>query len=158
MLLWFAHPRLPRSERKLIRWRGPDRPDNDPSPVIIPCLCFRSSQTPTEHMRILLEALNDQCPAVSQRVFKKVKTIHARWVQTVAYPDQWNSIALFLYLFNHLRPGDAPKEWDTLDLRQLDIAELSPITFAALDGCFNDEPDDDFGHDEDGGLLQWLFS
>ncbi|XP_055354746.1 uncharacterized protein LOC129600292 [Paramacrobiotus metropolitanus] len=142
LLGWGGHPFLPLSESKLLRRHDPDI---DPSPVIIPCLRFHSVETATQHadIRIVLAALNVHCPAVSQRVFEKVTNIQARWVRTVAYPDQWNSIGIFLYLFNHLRPGDAPKEWDTMDLRQLDIAALSPITFAALDACYKDNDDND---------------
>ncbi|XP_055354743.1 uncharacterized protein LOC129600289 [Paramacrobiotus metropolitanus] len=146
LLEYGGDPPLPDSERKLLRWY--DR-DIDPCPITIPYLGFSSVLTASDHIRIVIAALNDQCPAVSQRVIEKVKAIHARWVRTLAYPDQWNSIAVFLYFFNHLRPGDAPKEWDTMDLRQLDIAAQSPITFAALDGCFDDDDDDKDDDDDD---------
>ncbi|XP_055354747.1 uncharacterized protein LOC129600293 [Paramacrobiotus metropolitanus] len=134
-----AIPRLPDSEVELMRW---NEPDIDPNPITVPCLRFLSVETATQYadIRIILAAINDHCPVVSQRVFEKVKAIYARWVETVPYEnDRWDSIDIFLYLFNYLRPGDAPKDWDTMDLRQLDVATWTPITFAALDECYKDQ-------------------
>ncbi|XP_055354762.1 uncharacterized protein LOC129600301 [Paramacrobiotus metropolitanus] len=111
---------------------------NRPFQVTIPRLRFRYGEAAAEGVRILLAAANDQCPAVSQRVLDKVTAMHARWVLTLAYPDQWTEIRTFLQMFSSLRPDDAPQRWTTMDLRHLDIAALSRVTFAALDGCFED--------------------
>ncbi|XP_055348762.1 uncharacterized protein LOC129595706 [Paramacrobiotus metropolitanus] len=128
---------LPDQERALMRKYG-SVDDNIRYPVTIPRLHFRSEDTSAERIRILLAAANDQFPAVSQRVYDKVSALHGRWVRTLAYPDQWNGIRVFLQLFNSLRPDDTPQRWDTMDLRQVDVAALTPVTFAALNGLYRD--------------------
>ncbi|XP_055348761.1 uncharacterized protein LOC129595705 [Paramacrobiotus metropolitanus] len=124
-------------EKALMRQYG-SLSNNALCPVTIPRLRFRSVDTSAEQIRILLAAANDQCPAVSQRVYDKVAAVHARWVRSLAYPGQWNGIRVFLQLFNSLRPDDTPQRWDTMDLRLLDVAALTPITFAALNGLYRD--------------------
>ncbi|XP_055345089.1 uncharacterized protein LOC129592955 [Paramacrobiotus metropolitanus] len=57
--------------------------------VFIPLLRFRCPETTAEQRRIFLATANNNCPPVSLRVLEKAKAIHARWVRTLAYPDQW---------------------------------------------------------------------
>ncbi|XP_055354758.1 uncharacterized protein LOC129600298 isoform X2 [Paramacrobiotus metropolitanus] len=135
MLDWDAASVLPQSEKALMRGNYSSGTE---CPVTIPCLRFRPVETPTEQARSLLVAANDHCPAVSQRVFEKVTTIYARWVNTLAYPEDWSCIRVFLQLFNTFSPGDLPQRWDSVDLRKLELADLTHVTFAALDGCFQD--------------------
>ncbi|XP_055348971.1 uncharacterized protein LOC129595866 [Paramacrobiotus metropolitanus] len=99
---------------------------------------FRSVDAPAEQTRILLAAANDHCPVVSPSVHEKVTAMHARWVRTLNYPEQWTGIRVFLQLFNSFHLDDTSQRWNQMDLRKLDIAVLTRITFAALDGCFED--------------------
>ncbi|XP_055348713.1 uncharacterized protein LOC129595661 isoform X2 [Paramacrobiotus metropolitanus] len=126
---------LPVSERALMRseYSGVLR-----CPVIIPCVRFRSVESADEQARNLLATVNAHWPAVSQRVYKKVTAMHARWVRTLDYPDQWTGIRIFLQMFNPHCPDTTSQRWDSMDLRQLDIAGLNNITFAALDGLFRE--------------------
>ncbi|XP_055353427.1 uncharacterized protein LOC129599262 [Paramacrobiotus metropolitanus] len=117
-------------ERDLIRLRDYVRPD-----VIIPFLRFRSTETAAEQCRRFLAAANDNCPPITQHVREKVTAIHARWLRTFKYPEEWSRIPIFLEIFNSFGPDENRVRWDTMDLRQLDISALSRVTFAALDGC-----------------------
>ncbi|XP_055345022.1 uncharacterized protein LOC129592901 isoform X2 [Paramacrobiotus metropolitanus] len=95
--------------------------------VFIPLLRFRSTETTVEQRRGFLAAANAHCPPVSTRVLAKVTAMHARWVQTLAYPDQWIRIRTFLRLFNEFSSNGHPQRWDAMDIRQLpiDIASLT---------------------------------
>ncbi|XP_055344502.1 uncharacterized protein LOC129592480 [Paramacrobiotus metropolitanus] len=106
--------------------------------VIVPSVRFRSSDSPLDRWRCLLTAANATCTHVSQRIKDKVTSMHSRWVQMLAYPDEWTSIRILLRLFETFRPTDNPKRWDTMDLRQLDICACSQVTLKALDGCYKD--------------------
>ncbi|XP_055329817.1 uncharacterized protein LOC129582332 [Paramacrobiotus metropolitanus] len=130
----YAPSQLPDSEIPFFRLN----PASDCCEVSIPILRFNCTDTAECQRRALLAAANAQCPPVSQRVLEKVKAIHARWVRTFGYPDEWAGIRNFLQVFNNLSPEDNPQRWDSMDLRQLDIASLSNATFAALNGFYKD--------------------
>ncbi|XP_055343493.1 uncharacterized protein LOC129591738 [Paramacrobiotus metropolitanus] len=132
-ILW-ADDGVPQPDVELDHIRdSPDRLE-----IIIPMVRFHSTQTAAEQARILLATADAHCPAASQRVLQKVTAIHARWMLTLVYPEQWSVIRDFLKLFNCLGPDDDPQRWDTMDLRQLDIPSLTNVTFVALDACFKD--------------------
>ncbi|XP_055342614.1 uncharacterized protein LOC129591108 [Paramacrobiotus metropolitanus] len=112
-----------------------------PTAVVVPFMRFRSTETAAEQCRRFLSTANDNCPAITHRVFQKVSAIYARWVRMLSYPEQWTRVHIFLKMFNSLNLTDNPQRWDSVDPRQLDISALSKMTFEALDGCFEDEED-----------------
>ncbi|XP_055353412.1 uncharacterized protein LOC129599251 isoform X2 [Paramacrobiotus metropolitanus] len=124
---------LPLSEMVFTRCEYDGRCD-----IIIPLLRFRAAQTAVEQSRLFLAAANQHCMPASQRVLGKVTAIHGRWVQTLAYPEEWISIRIFLKLFNSFHRNYHPQHWNTMDLRLLDVTTLTNVTFAVLDAFFED--------------------
>ncbi|XP_055339196.1 uncharacterized protein LOC129588828 [Paramacrobiotus metropolitanus] len=104
------------------------------SPVVIPRLQFRHTETSADQLRGFLAAVDEQCPAVSREVRKKITAVYARWMKD--YPGQWGGMRMFLQLFNCLRADDIPQRWQGMDLRQLQAASLTKVTFAALNACY----------------------
>ncbi|XP_055343092.1 uncharacterized protein LOC129591458 [Paramacrobiotus metropolitanus] len=104
--------------------------------IIIPLLRIPSTDTAAEQRQRFLSVLNDNCPAVTPRVRKKVKAVHARWVRKWTYPDRWTAIRVFLNLFSGFRSDDSPRSWDAVDLRKIDISMLSKLALTILDGYY----------------------
>ncbi|XP_055350223.1 uncharacterized protein LOC129596863 [Paramacrobiotus metropolitanus] len=104
--------------------------------AVLPCLRIRSTDTAAEQGRCYLAAVNDQCPAVSLRVREKIAAVLARWVRTLAYPDDWADIRVFLNVFSSFYPDDSPQRWD-VDLRELDVTMLSNLAAHLLDSHYN---------------------
>ncbi|XP_055349267.1 uncharacterized protein LOC129596110 [Paramacrobiotus metropolitanus] len=123
----------PENENAFMRADGEERLD-----VCIPLVRFRSTETAAVQRRRFLVAANDSCPGVTQQVREKVTLVYARWVCTLAYPEQWAGIRHFFQLFNGVHPDGSPKCWDHIDLRQLDLSCLNKLTLAALNVYYND--------------------
>ncbi|XP_055343629.1 uncharacterized protein LOC129591827 [Paramacrobiotus metropolitanus] len=106
--------------------------------VTIPLIRFHCDEAATEQRRRFLAAANDNCPAVRQHVREKIAGLFARWADTV--PDDGRAgMRKFLQLFNSLGAGDDGRQWETLDMRRLDVGLLNNLTFAALNGCYLDD-------------------
>ncbi|XP_055354658.1 uncharacterized protein LOC129600227 [Paramacrobiotus metropolitanus] len=106
--------------------------------VVIPFLRFRCTETPGEHCRRFMSAVNDHCPEVNQGVYKKVTGVHVRWVRTLAYPEQWTGIRQFLQVFSGCSADGTAQRWDDADLRKINVAVLSRLALHMLDGYFAD--------------------
>ncbi|XP_055353579.1 uncharacterized protein LOC129599380 [Paramacrobiotus metropolitanus] len=103
--------------------------------VVIPVLRFRSTEAAAERRQRFLATVNKHCPVVSQQVYEKVAAAHARWVETLVYPDEWSDIRRFLQLFSD--PPEA-QQWEEVDLKELDVATLSRLALHLLDGYYKD--------------------
>ncbi|XP_055331724.1 uncharacterized protein LOC129583783 [Paramacrobiotus metropolitanus] len=110
--------------------------------VCIPHLHFRSTDNPNELSRRFLTAVNDHCPEVAQHVYAKVTALHARWKETLAYPDEWVAFRSFLKIFSSFNPHHTSTWWEEADLRELDVFVLSRFALHFLDGCHTDEAND----------------
>ncbi|XP_055336894.1 uncharacterized protein LOC129587268 isoform X2 [Paramacrobiotus metropolitanus] len=75
-----------------------------------------------EVMSRLMCAIDAQFPrsAVSADVYAKVQTVHARWVENLSYPDQWQRIRQLLNVFSGFQSDGTLLHWDALDLRKLE--------------------------------------
>ncbi|XP_055346292.1 uncharacterized protein LOC129593841 [Paramacrobiotus metropolitanus] len=100
--------------------------------VLIPFLRFSCTETPAEQCRRFIAAVNDNCPAVGCDVYARVKRMHWRWVQTL-YPDEWTGIREFLTLFSSVRFDGQPQCWNGVDLKEMDVSLLSPLSLHMLD-------------------------
>ncbi|XP_055355894.1 uncharacterized protein LOC129601179 [Paramacrobiotus metropolitanus] len=107
-------------------------------PISIPFLRFHCTENAAEQCRRFIASVNDHCPAVRQQMIEKVTGVLARWVQTLAYPNQWTGIRMFLNLFSSIGPDGSPQSWDNADLRQLNVAMLSRLAMHILDEYFKD--------------------
>ncbi|XP_055354662.1 uncharacterized protein LOC129600232 [Paramacrobiotus metropolitanus] len=103
--------------------------------IVIPFVRFYCTESVVEQCRRLIAALNNHCPTVTRRMTEKVTSMHGQWVRTLAYPDQWTGIRIFLNLASSIG-GQQP--WDGVDLRQMDVAVLSRLAMHILDEYFQD--------------------
>ncbi|XP_055354642.1 uncharacterized protein LOC129600217 isoform X2 [Paramacrobiotus metropolitanus] len=106
--------------------------------IRIPFLRFHCTETAAEQSQRFITAVNDNCPPVSQTMTEKVTGMLLRWVRSLAYPDQWTGIRIFLNLFSSVGPDGLPQPWDGADLRQLNAAVLSRLAMHILDEFFPD--------------------
>ncbi|XP_055350280.1 uncharacterized protein LOC129596903 [Paramacrobiotus metropolitanus] len=106
--------------------------------IVIPFVRFRGTETAAEHCRRFIAAVSSSCPAVTEEIKEKITAVHARWLQTLAYPEQWAGIRGFFQMYNGFRHDGSRQRWDQVDLRQLDMSLLNHLTFAALDFYYKD--------------------
>ncbi|XP_055348471.1 uncharacterized protein LOC129595474 [Paramacrobiotus metropolitanus] len=66
--------------------------------IRIPRLFLKCSDGKMHMASRFMLACNDNFPPVTEEMLRKVTTVHARWVHTLAYPDDWQPIRNFLQL------------------------------------------------------------
>ncbi|XP_055357440.1 uncharacterized protein LOC129602448 isoform X2 [Paramacrobiotus metropolitanus] len=73
--------------------------------ITIPKLLLPCSESKMHMTSRLMCALNDNFPPVTEEMLAKVVAVRARWLRTLSYPDDWQSIRNYL-LFQFFRPSD----------------------------------------------------
>ncbi|XP_055331585.1 uncharacterized protein LOC129583688 [Paramacrobiotus metropolitanus] len=106
--------------------------------VAIPFLRCSSTETAVERRRRFLAVVNDNCVAVNEEDYAKVTALHAGWLQTLAYPEEWTGIRMFLQLFCPFSTTDSAVCWDAVDLRELDVSSLNRLAIHILVACCED--------------------
>ncbi|XP_055336936.1 uncharacterized protein LOC129587290 isoform X2 [Paramacrobiotus metropolitanus] len=90
-----------------------------------------------EHaMSRFMYVINAHFPAVGADVYRKVQAIHARWVATLSYPDEWLRIRHLLSIFSGFQADGTPLAWGEVDLRELAVGQLSTMALLALSEAF----------------------
>ncbi|XP_055336897.1 uncharacterized protein LOC129587269 isoform X2 [Paramacrobiotus metropolitanus] len=87
-------------------------------------------------MSHFMRAIDAAFPAAGADVYKKVQAIHARWLDTLSYPDEWQRIRHLLSVFSGFQSDGTPLHWDNVDLRQLEIGQLSTMALLAISEAF----------------------
>ncbi|XP_055336976.1 uncharacterized protein LOC129587314 [Paramacrobiotus metropolitanus] len=87
-------------------------------------------------MSRFMRAIDAAFPAAGADVYRKVRAIHARWLEKLSYPDEWQRIRQMLSVFSGFQSDGTPLHWDTVDLRQLDIGQLSTMALLAVSEAF----------------------
>ncbi|XP_055332881.1 uncharacterized protein LOC129584650 isoform X2 [Paramacrobiotus metropolitanus] len=86
---------IPETDRPFVR---PYCHDRGSRVVKIDRLLLRSTETIEQHVRLLLLAANNSYPLVNKFIYDKMTCIHKRWLQTLAYPEEWVAVRNFLNL------------------------------------------------------------
>ncbi|XP_055353462.1 uncharacterized protein LOC129599277 isoform X2 [Paramacrobiotus metropolitanus] len=110
--------------------------DIDKLQISIPRLLMRCSEGRTRMAARFMHALNENFPPVTGEMLAKVTAVHARWVRTLDYPEQWESIRNYICLFSGFHPDGALQMWDNVDLRLLDVSELSKLAIYGINELF----------------------
>ncbi|XP_055341995.1 uncharacterized protein LOC129590675 [Paramacrobiotus metropolitanus] len=81
-------------------------------------------------------ALDSNFAPVADEVYVKVKNVHARWVRTLAFPQEWDTIRVYLSVFSGFHADGTPKFWNEIDLRLVDVYKLSRMAVLGLAELF----------------------
>ncbi|XP_055337015.1 uncharacterized protein LOC129587338 [Paramacrobiotus metropolitanus] len=85
----------------------------------------------------LMWAVNEHCPPVVEAVYVKVQTVYARWVLTLVYPEQWDTIRSYLQVFHGFHTDGTPRLWTTVDLRTVNVRRLSKLAVLGISEMFS---------------------
>ncbi|XP_055355390.1 uncharacterized protein LOC129600812 isoform X2 [Paramacrobiotus metropolitanus] len=130
--------RLPRRERKFMRkitdpW-GALAIDKLQS--TIPRLFLMCSDGELHMTSRFMHAVNNNFPPVTAEMLAKVTSVHARWVRTLTYPDEWHSMRNYCFLFSGFDANGMPQTWDKADLRLVDVQTLSRMAIHGINEVF----------------------
>ncbi|XP_055352123.1 uncharacterized protein LOC129598310 [Paramacrobiotus metropolitanus] len=81
-------------------------------------------------------ALNDNFPPVTPDMLAKVTAVHARWLRTLTYPEDWQRIRDYLLLYSGFRSDGSPTVWDGIDLRRMDVSTWSKMAIYGINEVF----------------------
>ncbi|XP_055355272.1 uncharacterized protein LOC129600733 [Paramacrobiotus metropolitanus] len=73
---------------------------------------------------------------VTADVYAQVAAVRARWCDTLAYPDEWRVIRCFLDRFSGFHANGSAHTWHNVDLRTLDLAQLSALALREIAEIF----------------------
>ncbi|XP_055330990.1 uncharacterized protein LOC129583270 isoform X2 [Paramacrobiotus metropolitanus] len=95
--------------------------------VILPCRDGKMHMTSR-----FMCALNNNFPPVTQDMVAKVSIVRARWLRTLTYPQDWQSIRNYLLIFSGFHSDGRPKVWDDIDLRFVDLSTWSKLAIYGI--------------------------
>ncbi|XP_055348490.1 uncharacterized protein LOC129595490 [Paramacrobiotus metropolitanus] len=104
--------------------------------IRIPRLFLKCSDGKMHMASRFMSAFNDNFAPVTEEMLLKVTIVHARWVRTLTYPDDWQPIRNFIQLFSGFHPDGTPQIWNDVDLRVLDVSKLSKMAVYGIDELF----------------------
>ncbi|XP_055344022.1 uncharacterized protein LOC129592087 [Paramacrobiotus metropolitanus] len=104
--------------------------------ITIPKLHIHCSEGRFHMTRRLMRALDDNFPPVTQDMLAKVGAVRARWIRTLSYPDDWQSIRNYLLLFSGFHSDGTPKVWDEVDLRCVHLSTWSKMAIYGINEVF----------------------
>ncbi|XP_055339002.1 uncharacterized protein LOC129588685 [Paramacrobiotus metropolitanus] len=99
--------------------------------VILPCRDGKMHMTSR-----FMCALNDNFPPITQDMLVKVTAVRARWLRTLTYPQDWQSIRNYLVIFSGFHSDGRPKAWDDIDLRCVDLSTWSKLAIYGISEVF----------------------
>ncbi|XP_055356912.1 uncharacterized protein LOC129602009 isoform X2 [Paramacrobiotus metropolitanus] len=99
--------------------------------VILPCRDGKMHMTSR-----FMCVLNDNFPPVTQDMVVKVTAVRARWLRTLTYPQDWQSIRSYLLIFSGFHSDGRPKVWDDIDLRCVDLSTWSKLAIYGITEVF----------------------
>ncbi|XP_055340534.1 uncharacterized protein LOC129589714 [Paramacrobiotus metropolitanus] len=104
--------------------------------VTIPKLVLDGCQDWESMTSKFMWALDSNFPPVADKVYVKVTNIHARWVRSLVYPHEWESIRAFLSLFSGFHVDGTARSWVETDLRLVDVFKLSRMAVLGIEEIF----------------------
>ncbi|XP_055352595.1 uncharacterized protein LOC129598639 isoform X2 [Paramacrobiotus metropolitanus] len=129
---------LPDHEERFISTASPENPQSVLNGTLtIPHLAcvWRDGR---EHIsRAFMCALDRSFPPATPDVFAKVAAVRTRWRNTLVYPEEWQSIRHFLSMYSGFWPDGSPHAWDDVDLRSVDLDQLSTLALWGIYEIFN---------------------
>ncbi|XP_055350243.1 uncharacterized protein LOC129596870 [Paramacrobiotus metropolitanus] len=130
---------LPAHEREAMRFVAQTYDymlDIDGLQITIPRLHF-SCDKGWEHMASrFMWALDNNNPPITDDVYAKVAAVHTRWVDTLAYPEQWETVRSFLCMFSGFDMDGTPRQWDQVDLRDVNVKQFSRMVLLGISKAF----------------------
>ncbi|XP_055336883.1 uncharacterized protein LOC129587267 [Paramacrobiotus metropolitanus] len=128
---------FPASERRRMLSNATDFPDGiwqvALRRVVLPC---DSADGWHGLISRLMCALDAALPPVDDQVYDTVSAVHGRWLHSLAYPEEWQTIRHLLSVFSGFQADGSPLRWDETDLRQLDVRQLSRMALLAISQVF----------------------
>ncbi|XP_055354135.1 uncharacterized protein LOC129599830 [Paramacrobiotus metropolitanus] len=94
-------------------------------PLTIPYLILHSSDGDGGIFRKFLLAAEMNHPPIGATVYDSVRSIHRRWVDNLAYPNEWRAIRHLLQLYCGFLLDGSDRGWVDVDLRQVDVSTLT---------------------------------
>ncbi|XP_055336708.1 uncharacterized protein LOC129587130 isoform X2 [Paramacrobiotus metropolitanus] len=108
----------------------------DKMQITIPKLILDCSQDMESMIGKFMWALDSNFPPIEDEVYMKVKNVHVRWVQTLAYPEEWETIRAYLSVFSGFHADGTLKCWNEIDLRCMEVCTLSRMALLGLAEIF----------------------
>ncbi|XP_055347112.1 uncharacterized protein LOC129594440 isoform X2 [Paramacrobiotus metropolitanus] len=127
---------LPDVERRFFDWHFSAELVLKGTIMSFPRVVCRWGDGYAEVKRLITWALDRPLPPVSAEGYSHVAAVHARWCSTLAYPQEWKPIRYFLNKFSGFHPDGSPHAWDHVDLRNLDLSQLSKLALWGIYGMF----------------------
>ncbi|XP_055342244.1 uncharacterized protein LOC129590843 isoform X2 [Paramacrobiotus metropolitanus] len=130
---------LPEHEQKWMvpyKWQPEHMTSIDKLQITIPKLLLPCSEGKLRMTSRVMCALNDNFPLVTEEMLIKVTAVHARWLRTLVYPEDWRTIRHYLMLFSGFHSDGSPKEWDEVDLRVVDVSTWSKLAIYGINEMF----------------------
>ncbi|XP_055333838.1 uncharacterized protein LOC129585247 [Paramacrobiotus metropolitanus] len=130
--------RLPEHEQKLMKHLTPTSRALriDQMSIRIPRLLLRCSDGKMHMTSRFMSALNEHCPPITEEMLAKVTAVYERWVRSLQYPDEWQTIRQYLSVFSGFNADGSPRLWQEVDLRLLDASTLSKLAMYGIDEIF----------------------
>ncbi|XP_055351539.1 uncharacterized protein LOC129597866 isoform X2 [Paramacrobiotus metropolitanus] len=104
--------------------------------AVVSWLVIGCSDSKSQMLRTILLASEKSFPPVEQIVSARCAAVHKRMLTTLTYPDDWKGIRTLLQIYNGFWPDGSTRNWDDVDLRDLDISCLTNMTLRVLDAVF----------------------
>ncbi|XP_055337868.1 uncharacterized protein LOC129587925 [Paramacrobiotus metropolitanus] len=104
--------------------------------IRIPRLLLRCSDGRMHMASRFMCAVNDCFPPVTAEMLAKVAAVHARWVVTLAYPEEWQPVRNYLLVFSGFHADGSPRSWEDIDLRAVDVSTLSKLAIYGINEVF----------------------
>ncbi|XP_055357280.1 uncharacterized protein LOC129602308 [Paramacrobiotus metropolitanus] len=80
------------------------------------------------------------CVPIPEEVYSRVAKVHARWQRSLAYPAEWQTIRKYLSMYSGFHADGSPRTWDDVDLRRMDVRQLSKQALLSIDAAFGVRP------------------
>ncbi|XP_055332534.1 uncharacterized protein LOC129584399 [Paramacrobiotus metropolitanus] len=110
--------------------------DIDKLQISIPRLVLKCSEGRMRMTSRFMCAVNENFPPVTPDMLAKVTAVHARWVRNLEYPDEWQTIRMYLLVFSGFHADGSPRYWWKMDLRLLNVSTLSKLAIYGINEIF----------------------
>ncbi|XP_055341992.1 uncharacterized protein LOC129590673 isoform X2 [Paramacrobiotus metropolitanus] len=104
--------------------------------IAIPQVVLDCSQDEENMVSQFMWTLDNNFPPTADGIYVKVQKVHARWVETLSYPHEWNNIRAFLSVFSGFHADGTIKVWKDIDLRLVDVSQLSRMALLGIAELF----------------------
>ncbi|XP_055356468.1 uncharacterized protein LOC129601629 [Paramacrobiotus metropolitanus] len=130
--------RLPASEQNLMKHLTHESHELaiDKLQSTIPRLLLKCRESEMGMTSRFMCSVNQNFPPVTEDMLAKVEAVYARWVRSLVYPDEWQTIRQYLLVFSGFYADGSPRMWENVDLRRVDARTLGKLAIYAINEVF----------------------